>query len=219
MMTTRNVAFIALLGLATQLSTSFAMADGKFRMSLQGRTGFSLLNLTEQDGFREGVLDGTYAASVRDGDMFVMQIGQAVEQMEVTVDGKYTLYSGFLHGKPSRITSVPYKDGFYVYGDVGGTEFRVSVDQKKGNLFMYWPYNDELEFLIDINKNPQTAGACKGMMHISGPGVSEEIAKVFCTGEGSLADTFFNNPEDVIAYLVHLNVFPDDNDDWLRRFR
>ncbi len=187
-------------------------------MSLQGRQGFSLLQLTETDGYREGVIDGAFAASGREGNLFVMQVGQDTVELEVTPEDKSTYYAGFMHGKPSRMTVAPNKDGFYIYGDVGGTEFRVDVNSKKGTLFMYWPYDDDVELLIDLAKNPQTAGACKGSMMASGIGVHEELAKVFCTGTGSMADTFFTNPEDVIAWIIHLNVFPDDDSEWLKPF-
>jgi hypothetical protein len=209
-----RIVIVAVLALASKLSISYTYADGKFRMSMQGRQGFSLLNLTETDGLREGVIDGTYAAMEQTADTFTIQMGQAVETMEVHMEDNHTIYAGFLHGKPAHMQSVPYKDGFYVYGDMDGLEFRVDVNQKKGTLYMYWPYDKDIEFIVDVAKNPATAGACKGTLFASGVGVHEELAKVFCQSEGSMADAFFTYPEDVIAWLVWPNVWPDENSDW-----
>jgi hypothetical protein len=198
------------------LGASQAKADGTFGLVLQGENGISTLQLVEKGGVRQGTLDGETVASQRQGNQLVLATGSQKETLTATPQGNNVQYKGMLDGasEASNFMYYPGSNGYEIKGQIAKTKFDLTVDQKKGELYLSWHDDqDDVTYDIALQKTSSTeAGSCKGNMQAASsdgdPTTPQDMATLECHSAGTLLDALFNNPEDAIAWLIHPNVMP-----------
>jgi hypothetical protein len=204
------------LGLGA-LGSVAAQADGSLSLSYRGQQGFSLLQIVEQNGVKQGTVDGMAIGSIRRAKELDTALGNDRGMFDITIDsgGNTVYYNGYFSPEAtSHVTYYKDKDGYRLSGDVGGTQYDVQVI--KDNFSLYWKdssQGQEIDYEIDLSRTPTTEpGSCTGKFTATAGIDYEELAQVFCHSDGTMADSIFSNPDDVIAFIVQLQVPPPSQD-------
>jgi hypothetical protein len=191
-----------------------AMADGTLSFNMQNNYGFQKLSLNEMNGVRSGsFVVGSGAINVVSyvkNNQLAMQVGNKTNVLNIqNLGGGSTLYKGFLD--ISKATDIQVYDrglrGYKIVGTIKDLKFEAESDAMTKQFYLKWGKN-QLFIWGAINPKMQT-GACKGAMVIDDGGSGEEVGKFNCQSSGSMKDTLFKNPQDLIATIIHLFVVPE----------
>jgi hypothetical protein len=204
--------------------SSAALADGTLGYSLKLDEGFWRVDINEKEAVREGVLSQMgsryFLTSYWDGERFNIPFAQNQKDgLDVTYYNETrSLWRGFLYFNFATTINV-YKDAkkgtMKFVGKIGDKlDFTYWTDvSKKGKKTaeLYWtdygaknPVEMSLRFEFTSAKE---AGSCKGALFVN---TLTEVGKFACKSSGKLMDAFYHSEQDVIAWLVHLLIYPDD---------
>lgn len=199
-----------------------AFAEGKLGFSIKTDDGFWRVDVLENAGMREGVWTiggGRYALKAYKSDgRFHLPLAQNTNDGLIfeDYDQTHTYYHGLLWF--SNITSIDtYRDmkkgTIRLKGEVGENatfDYHSDVNKKgKKTFYLFFKTkSDGEEISLEGTLTPEKAeGSCTGRLRVN----TSEVGRFNCTSSGKLKDSFFWSDEDVIAWLVHLFVVPDDN--------
>lgn len=209
--------------LATLISAS-AFAEGSLGYSLKTDEGFWRVDIYEKEAVREGVLNQLgnriYLTSYWEEDILHMPFAQnQKDQMTQKIyDEKHSYWYGFMYLNFSTRVDVYHdlKDGtMRMVGKIGeNLDFVYLTDvNKKGKrrAELYWTDKAsknpvEMSLRFDFTSDKQ-AGSCKGTLYAD---TVYEVAKFACKSDGKLMDAFYTSEQDVIAWLMHILIYPDD---------
>lgn len=211
-----------MLALAS-LVTVTAFADGNLGYSLKTREGFWRVDVVEKDAVREGVISimGSryYLTSYeQDGRLYMPFAQYSNDSLEIKVyDETHTWYRGFLWG--NILTNIDsYKDmkkgTMRLIGKVGDNldfEYNTNINRKGKKTATLWWFDkaeqQPIEMTLEIEFTPTKAeGSCKGKLNAE----FEEVAQFACKSDGKLMDAFYKSDTDVLAWIVHLLIQPED---------
>jgi hypothetical protein len=201
---------ILALWIALGLSGTQAFAEGDLRLSVTGSGNFLQLQVHEHNGAREGNVTATWGGGyvyAKTGDQqLLLTMGDIDNPLQMHSMGKSTLYAGtrwwtrFTH---SQFKHVPNGEkGFRIFGKIGLTSFTLDSNFKKKTLTLDW---DNVYLTIAQTEEP---GTCKGELWGADGGQSEKLGTLHCESSGKLQDAIFKNPDDAIAWLIHLFINP-----------
>lgn len=190
------------------------MAEGSLSFSMQDKFGFQKLSVADVNGIRDGNLivgmGSTAHRSYVKNNQLVMQVGTKTDSLTMTDMGTSTLYKGFLN--TFQVTEIQVWKrglrGFKIQGKISDLAFEAEVDSMTKQFHLKW---ESTELILWGNLNPMKQnGGCRGVMQaVSEEGSPSELGKFSCQSSGTLRDTLFKNPQDVIAMIVHLFIVPD----------
>jgi hypothetical protein len=203
------IRILVLTFVLTLLSTT-GQTDGLLNISFQNRDGFGKTNIIEKDGARQGVwTTGTSKIrliSKQEGDRWNLDIGNMQDYLVVKTSGNRNSYRGFFWGRNKVTTMDTYleKDLIRVVGTVAETiKFKVYAYPSKGKMDLEWN-----GILLSLVTTPAKGdGSCKGTIKLG----SQELGRITCQSSGTLKDALFNSAPDIIAWLVHIYVVPNED--------
>ncbi len=190
-----------------------SMAAGTLTFSLQDKFGFQKMQLSEMNGIRDGQLiaglSATPARSYMKNNQLVMQVGNKTDVLGIQDLGGSYLLKGFFDGTQLVEIQIWPKafGGFKMKGKVKEIAFEAESNALTKSFLMTWEKN-ELQIWGVLNPK-KDKGACKGSIGTATGSGYEETGKFTCLSQGTLKDSLFKSPQDVIANLVHLLISPD----------
>ncbi|MGE3974406.1 MAG: hypothetical protein AB7F59_07775 [Bdellovibrionales bacterium] len=203
----------AILAVLLLFISSTSFADGQLSIAFQNQEGFNKILIKEMGGVRQGSWVGgggnTPLAAFIDGDQFRMHIGSMQDFLYLRSTGTHTNFLGKMWSmnKYSNLDSYVNEKGEVRIMGMIAEQVKVDVytNPTKGTFYMYWN-ND---YMVELYKTPaKGAGSCKGRMKAG----LNEVGTFTCQSMGALQDTLFTNPYDIIAWMVHIFVLPNDDD-------
>jgi hypothetical protein len=202
-----------LLLLTFALSFS-AHAEGTLSFTMQNGDGFQKLEVTETKGVREGSFysgsNKVPLKSYKESNQLVMKFGKDTDYLDIKEFASYVRYTGtFWQGKQTSIDSFNRAfNGFQIKGKIGDTDFDVVSTPLTKTITMKW---DKFFLSISADPNPRKSdGSCRGTLSSETPERSVEVAKFICKSSGSLKDALFKSDQDVLFWLVHLFILPEE---------
>jgi hypothetical protein len=202
------------IGLLALIFSTFVVSEawalGQLTLIAKTEDGKIKLSLMEEEGhffgeIREGITVITPVEVTLEPKILKIGIGEQdfiIERWEL---GKYISYGGVIQDSRGISAQAEF-DGPKL--TISGTiederntliDFEVIANEQKGSMELHW--DAKYLFLNKISDKKQ--GRCHGGL------IKEDLAKLggfWCSSSGSLEDAFFNDPDQILAWLVALFV-------------
>ncbi|MBI4382858.1 MAG: hypothetical protein HY579_02355 [Nitrospinae bacterium] len=190
------------------LTASESAADGDLTLIARSGEGRQKIRLAEEGGILKGdIKEGlAFVAPLRASyqkDVFIIGVGNknyAIDRLDL---GEFISYGGLIFDDRGFSAQAEKKgDSWIVSGTIEDemrhlVNFDAVADDKKGLLKLSWGDN-----FVNLRKTPDKGkGTCLGNMIKES---SEKMVFFWCASSGSLMDAFFNNPDQIIAWLILL---------------
>ncbi len=182
-----------------QLTFIAKTEDGKIKISLIEEEGRYFGNI------REGLTVLTPIQFIQQPKYLKIGIGEQDYTIERWELGKYISYGGVIQDERGISAQAEF-DGPKL--TVSGTiedernsliDFEVIADEQKGSMELHW----DAKYLFLNKITAKIPGGCHGGL------IKEDLAKLggfWCSSSGSLEDVFFNDPDQILAWIVALFV-------------
>jgi hypothetical protein len=205
-----NSRIILLVLVLSTFTGAEAWALGQLTFIAKTEDGRIKLSLMEEEGhffgeIREGITVITPVEVTLESKMLKIGIGEQDFIIERWKLGKYISYGGVIQDNRGISAQAELND---LKLTISGTiedernnliDFEVIANDQKGSLELHW--GTKYLFLNKIaDKKP---GGCHGGL------IKEDLAKLggfWCSSSGSLEDAFFNDPDQILAWIVALFV-------------
>lgn len=205
-----NSRIILLVLVLSTFTGAEAWGLGQLTLIAKTEDGRIKLSLMEEEGhffgeIREGITVITPVEVTLEPKILKIGIGEQDYIIERWELGKFISYGGVIQDSRGISAQAEF-DGPKL--TISGTiederntliDFEVIANDKKGSLELHW--GTKYLFLNKIAA--KTPGGCHGGL------IKEDLAKLggfWCSSSGTLEDTFFNDPDQILAWIVALFV-------------
>ncbi len=190
------------------LTASESIADGDLTLIVRSEEGRQKIRLVEEGGtlkgdIKEGIASVVPIRASYQKNVFVIGVGNrnyAIDRLDL---GEFINYGGLIFDDRGFSAQAEKKgDSWIVSGTIEDemnrlVNFDAVADDDKGLLKLSWSGN-----FMNLRKTPDRGkGTCLGNMIKEN---SERVSRFWCASSGSLMDAFFNNPDQIIAWLILL---------------
>lgn len=185
-------------------------AEGSFKLICHTGQGNHKIILNEENGIYSGQihegLTGVTPVEIRlEQNFLTVSIGNEDFPIERIDLGGFIAYGGVILGKRGFSGQAERReDSWILTGMIEDemnrlVEYQAEADEKNGRLELLWDNN-----ILSLRKNSDRhPGECRGYL-INGS--SDQMGRFWCQTSGSLKDAFFNDPDQIIAWIIQLFV-------------